>query len=46
MEQINNRDLEKIYGGIGVWSLLGVVSAIIFIIGAVDGYVRPLTCRK
>ena len=43
---LNNEELINVKGGIN-WSVVCVGSAIIsFIIGVLDGYVRPLKCRK
>jgi lactobin A/cerein 7B family class IIb bacteriocin len=43
---INKEELKKIQGGgfnIGVGILIGGI--VTFLIGLVDGYVRPLACR-
>lgn len=47
MEKINNNELKQINGGafhLGIVSL--IAGGITFIVGIVDGYVRPLACRK
>lgn len=45
MKKIDNKKLKKIEGGgIGWYVVLGGV--ITFLIGAVDGYLRPLSCNK
>lgn len=44
MQQINKKGLKQINGG-GVWLGIGIVSGIIFLIGVIDGYTRPLSCR-
>jgi bacteriocin-like protein len=46
MYQITNEELKQIYGGIGIWAALGIAGFIVFLIGVVDGFVRPLSCRK
>lgn len=39
-------ELKEIKGGVN-WVIVGVSGSIIsFIIGLVDGYLRPLKCRK
>lgn len=45
MEVLNKEELLVIQGGLGVWSIMGIVSGITFIIGVIDGYIRPLRCR-
>ena len=43
---ITESELKEIKGG-GHWVIVGVGGSIIsFIIGLVDGYLRPLKCRK
>lgn len=43
---ITESELKKIKGGVN-WVIVGVGGSIIsFIIGLVDGYLRPLKCRK
>ena len=44
MEKISNNELKQINGGgLGLGLLLGGLAT--FIIGIIDGYVRPLKCR-
>lgn len=44
MIELNEIELKKISGGgLGLW--LVITAGIIFIIGTIDGYVRPLKCR-
>ena len=45
MEKIEQQDLEKIEGGASVWGVIGIGSAIVFLIGVVDGFFRPLKCN-
>lgn len=46
MTQMENKQLEKTYGGgIGIGIALTVVAGVIFIIGVIDGYFRPLKCN-
>ena len=47
MEKINKQELKNITGGafrIGIG--IGIAAGITFLIGVIDGYVRPLACRK
>ena len=46
MEKLNNNDLKKINGG-GVSATVGILigAGIVFLIGLIDGYVRPLKCN-
>lgn len=44
--RLNDNELKKIAGGVSVWAIIGSVAAFIFGIGALDGYTRPLKCRK
>lgn len=46
MQKINEEELKRINGGgfnIGLGFLIG--AGISFVIGLVDGYIRPLACR-
>ena len=46
MIKIDNNELKNINGGglsLGAW--LAIASAVTFIIGVIDGYVRPLKCN-
>lgn len=44
MTKLNNNELEKVSaGGLGIGLLIG--AGVIFIIGVIDGYVRPLACN-
>jgi hypothetical protein len=45
MERLNQIELKNINGG-GIGFLIGLGALITFIIGIVDGYVRPLKCNK
>lgn len=44
MTELNEKELKQISGGgIGLW--LAIAAGVVFIIGVIDGYVRPLKCR-
>lgn len=46
MNQVKEQELKNIYGGgfnFGLAALIG--AGISFIIGVIDGYIRPLACR-
>lgn len=45
MQKISNNELKKITGGgIGGWFIIGGI--VVFLIGVIDGYVRPLACNN
>lgn len=44
MKELNNEELHNIHGG-GVAFGLAIFAGITFIIGVIDGYVRPLKCN-
>jgi len=44
--ELTKAELMEINGGIGAWGVVGIVGAVIFIVGVIDGYVRPLACPK
>ncbi|MDD4035894.1 MAG: class IIb bacteriocin, lactobin A/cerein 7B family [Bacilli bacterium] len=45
MYQLTNEELSNIKGGISFWGGLAIAGTIIFIIGVIDGIVRPLKCN-
>lgn len=46
MEKLNNTELKKCTGGgLSFGACLGIIAGITFIIGVIDGYIRPLPCR-
>lgn len=46
MLEIKEKDLKNIKGGgISIWGGIGIVSGVIFLIGVIDGFVRPLRCN-
>ena len=47
MEQINKEELQNIDGGgISLLGVAGIVAAAVFLIGVIDGYVRPKKCNE
>mgnify|MGYP004474273913 CR=1 FL=1 len=45
MKKIDNKNLKEIKGGFGFWSFAGIVTAVIFVVGVLDGIARPLKCN-
>lgn len=46
MKNLNEKELKEINGGgLGVWSIAGIIAGAIFIIGLLDGIARPLKCN-
>lgn len=46
MYNLSNEELKEITGGglsFGAWAVIG--AGIVFVIGVIDGYVRPYKCR-
>ena len=47
MREIEENELEKVRGGgSSSWVGLGIGALVIFIIGVIDGYTRPLSCNE
>lgn len=46
MNEIKNNELKNIDGGISIWGAIGIGAAVVFAIGIIDGYFRPLKCNK
>lgn len=47
MTELSHENLKKISGGgISIWGALAIVTGVIFIIGVIDGFVRPLSCNE
>lgn len=44
--KLNNSELKQINGGASAWAIIAAIAGLIFGFGAVDGYVRPIKCRK
>lgn len=45
MKEIKEKELNEINGGISMWGAIGIGAAIVFAIGIIDGYFRPLKCN-
>lgn len=46
MKKLTNKELLSVEGGFGLWGIIGIVGGITFLIGVIDGFVRPLKCNK
>ena len=47
MEQINKEELKNIDGGgLSLLGVAGLVAGAVFLIGVIDGYVRPKKCNE
>ncbi len=46
MLEINKQELASINGGgLTIWGVIGIAAGITFLIGLIDGIVRPLSCN-
>ena len=45
MDEIKNEKLVSIEGGISTWGAIGIGTAVVFVIGVIDGIFRPLKCN-
>lgn len=46
MKEISKEELQSINGGFSLLAAVGVVAAGVFLVGVVDGYVRPKKCDE
>lgn len=46
MKALSKTELLSIRGGISAWIVMSIIGGITFIIGVVDGFIRPLKCNK
>ena len=46
MHSLTNKELESVNGGVAAATYLIITGAVVFLIGVVDGFIRPLKCRK
>ncbi len=44
MKEMQKKELQKVYGGFSIWSFISIIAALVFGMGAVDGYARPESC--
>jgi len=44
--ELNKEQLLCVNGGISAWGIAGIIGGIIFLVGIIDGYVRPLGCQN
>ena len=45
MKEIKKEKLNEIDGGISTWGAIGIGAGIVFLIGVLDGFFRPLKCN-
>ena len=46
MKEMSKEELQSINGGISLLAAAGLVAAGVFLVGVVDGYVRPKKCNE
>ena len=46
MKKLTEDELLKIYGGINVGAALITAGIVVFVIGIIDGFTRPLSCHS
>ena len=46
MREINENELKQIDGGFSISAAIGIGIGVVFLIGLIDGYVRPLSCNE
>lgn len=45
MNKLCNKELQHIKGGFGFFAVSGIISAVIFVVGVLDGIARPIKCN-
>ena len=45
MKSIKNKELMNIEGGISTWGIIGIGAGVVFLLGVLDGFFRPLKCN-
>lgn len=46
MNELKDRELKNTFGGVSIWAIIGAIAGLIFGVGVLDGYTRPLKCHK
>ena len=46
MKEISKEELQNINGGFSLLAAAGIIAAGVFLVGVVDGYVRPKKCNE
>ena len=46
MKELTDEELKQVNGGLSIIGCLGIVAGVIFIVGILDGYTRPLKCNE
>ncbi len=47
MKEVSKEELKKINGGgISILTAIGISATVIFVLGVIDGYVRPKKCDE
>lgn len=45
MRELDSSEEMSIYGGVSPWVIAGIGAGLVFLIGVIDGFVRPLKCN-
>lgn len=46
MQELTQNELKNTQGGgLSFWTAFGIVNALVFIVGVIDGIARPIKCR-
>lgn len=45
MKKLTDKELKEIQGGWSITGIFGLGALFTFLIGVIDGYLRPLNCR-
>ena len=46
MEKLNDCELKKVEGGVSASTILLGSAIVVFLIGIIDGFTRPLSCNQ
>lgn len=44
--RLTNSELKQVTGGVSFWAVIAGIAGFIFGLGVVDGYTRPVKCRR